>query len=40
MTRKRVFDKPLLFGHRGDSAHHTENTLTAFEACIEAKIDG
>ncbi|NMA22946.1 MAG: glycerophosphodiester phosphodiesterase [Spirochaetales bacterium] len=40
MARKKVFEKPLLFGHRGDSAHHTENTLTAFEACIEAKIDG
>lgn len=35
-----LFDKPRLFGHRGDSEHHTENTLAAFEACVERGIDG
>jgi len=35
-----LFDRPRLFGHRGDSEHHTENTLEAFEACIHLGIDG
>ena len=35
-----LFERKRLFGHRGDSEHHTENTLAAFEACIESGIDG
>lgn len=30
--------RPRLFGHRGASAHHPENTLLAFQAAIEAGI--
>lgn len=35
-----LFDRRRLFAHRGDSVHHTENTLDAFEACIDLGCDG
>ncbi len=36
----RVFVKPLLFGHRGSSVDHPENTLPSFAECLEHHIDG
>ncbi len=36
----RVFSKPLLFGHKGSSADHPENTLPSFADCLEHHIDG
>ncbi len=35
-----LFERCRLFGHRGDSQHYMENTLDAFEACIQDGIDG
>lgn len=35
-----LFERSRLFGHRGDSGQYTENTITAFEACIGGGIDG
>jgi glycerophosphoryl diester phosphodiesterase len=37
---KRVFDRPLLFGHRGSPVDHPENTLASFADCLEHHIDG
>lgn len=37
---RTVFAKPTLFGHRGSSADHPENTLASFAACLELGIDG
>lgn len=37
---KRVFDRPLLFGHRGSPVVHPENTLAGFAGCLEHHIDG
>nr|WP_319472744.1 glycerophosphodiester phosphodiesterase family protein [uncultured Sphaerochaeta sp.] len=37
---KRVFDRPLLFGHRGSSIDHPENTLASFADCLSHHIDG
>lgn len=34
------FPKPLLFGHRGYSSLKPENTLAAFQLCIEKGIPG
>lgn len=31
---------PLLFGHRGDSLKHLENSLEAFRAALDAGMDG
>ncbi len=38
--KQKVFDKPVLFGHRGSSFDHPENTLASFEACLQLHIDG
>ncbi|MGE5248580.1 MAG: glycerophosphodiester phosphodiesterase [Bacteroidota bacterium] len=32
--------KPLIFAHRGDSAHAPENTVPAFERAVQAGADG
>ena len=32
-------DSPIVIAHRGDSATHPENTLSAFRSAIEAKAD-
>lgn len=33
-------DHPFrLYGHRGDAAHHPENTMAAFEAAVAAGVD-
>ena len=32
--------RPLVFGHRGDSINHPENTLLAFEKALRAGADG
>lgn len=37
---QQVFDKPVLFGHRGSSFDHPENTLASFKACLDMHIDG
>ena len=37
---QKVFDRPILFGHRGCSYDHPENTLASFKACLDMKIDG
>ncbi|WP_319757986.1 glycerophosphodiester phosphodiesterase family protein [uncultured Sphaerochaeta sp.] len=37
---KQVFARPLLFGHRGSSVDHIENTLPSFADCLEHHIDG
>jgi glycerophosphoryl diester phosphodiesterase len=31
---------PLVIAHRGASAHHPENTLTAFHAALDLNVDG
>lgn len=36
----RVFDTPVLFGHRGSSFDHPENTLSSFSACLDMHIQG
>ncbi len=38
--KQNVFDKPVLFGHRGSSFDHPENTLDSFAACLDLQIDG
>lgn len=41
MKKKSLpFAKPLLFGHRGYSSLKAENTLAAFELCVEKGIPG
>lgn len=35
-----LFERCRLFGHRGNSQQYLENTLDAFEACIQDGIDG
>lgn len=41
MNKKNLpFPKPLLFGHRGYSSLKAENTLAAFQLCIEKGIPG
>ncbi|MGH0052105.1 MAG: glycerophosphodiester phosphodiesterase [Sphaerochaetaceae bacterium] len=37
---KKVFSKPLLFGHRGSPVDHPENTLSSFADCLYHHIDG
>lgn len=37
---KRIFDRPLLFGHRGSPIDHPENTLASFADCLSHHIDG
>jgi glycerophosphoryl diester phosphodiesterase len=37
---QQVFDKPVLFGHRGSSFDHPENTFASFKACLDMHIDG
>jgi glycerophosphoryl diester phosphodiesterase len=37
---RAIFERPMLFAHRGASDRHVENTLTAFEACLGTKVDG
>ncbi|MGE4453139.1 MAG: glycerophosphodiester phosphodiesterase [Sphaerochaeta sp.] len=37
---KQVFTRPLLFGHRGSSIDHAENTLSSFAECLQHGIDG
>lgn len=37
---KQIFKKPMLFGHRGSSADHPENTIPSFADCLEHRIDG
>jgi glycerophosphoryl diester phosphodiesterase len=34
------FRRPLIFSHRGDSAHAPENTIPAFEGAVAAGADG
>lgn len=38
--KRTVFERPLLFGHRGSSFDHRENTISSFKACLELGIDG
>jgi glycerophosphoryl diester phosphodiesterase len=33
-------DRPLILGHRGDSAHEPENTMVAFASAMHAGADG
>jgi glycerophosphoryl diester phosphodiesterase len=43
MMQRAFFDggeRPLVLGHRGDSAHFPENTLLSFHAAIKAGADG
>lgn len=41
MKRKNIpFTRPMLFAHRGYSSLKPENTLSAFELCIEKHIPG
>ncbi len=41
MSRKEhPFDRPMLFAHRGYSSLEPENTLSAFQLCIEKHIPG
>ena len=35
-----LFERPLLFGHRGYSSLEPENTLSAFTLCVEKNIPG
>jgi glycerophosphoryl diester phosphodiesterase len=37
---RRTRGRPRVWAHRGDSAHHPENTLAAFEAARAAGADG
>ena len=37
---KRLFERPMLFGHRGYSSLEPENTLGAFTLCMEKNIPG
>jgi glycerophosphoryl diester phosphodiesterase len=37
---RRTKGRPRVWAHRGDSAHHAENTMAAFEAARTAGADG
>jgi glycerophosphoryl diester phosphodiesterase len=37
---RRTKGRPRVWAHRGDSAHHVENTMAAFEAARAAGADG
>ncbi|MFA6681917.1 MAG: glycerophosphodiester phosphodiesterase family protein, partial [Sphaerochaeta sp.] len=39
-SKNLPFTKPMLFGHRGYSSLQPENTLLAFQLCIEKHIPG
>jgi len=36
----KEFSRPIIFGHRGASAHAPENTLVAFELAVQQGADG